>query len=519
MTFNESEMLKTFSTCKTGLVAAALSTAALPHLVAGADAFSLPAQAPGGPAWARGAVLYQLNLHNYTPEGTIVAAQRHLPRLANLGVDVVWLMPVHPRGQMKPRAEFLRANGGASPVPVPEEQRDTEFRGNPYCPRDHTEIDPLLGNFADLKRFTDAAHALGMKVMLGWVPNHTSWDSLLLAQHPDWYLRDPKGRVKFHAPWEPIARLSYADRASGLWEYMLQARRKFVEQGGVDGFREDVAGKTPVEHWKWLRPRLDPDNRLLMLVEADETELLGPLDMLYDWQLPAVYWRILDGGEPATILDDLLREQRAKAPEGSVYLRYLFNHDQTGAARGHYHARHTVERIYGAQDGPAVPRHSDKFGVALPALWLLNAILPGGRPLIFMGQEIGFYGGIPHNRVQGFDIPFGAPPSPALPAFYRDAAALCARPAVYGGSFRKLATGRDDKVYAFERELDGERVIVAANLSKTEAQPVTLPPGTTRSLADATPQPEGQPRDATVNDNFDLPAGGYRVFATPARQK
>lgn len=508
----------TFNASKTGFLAAALSTATLFVPVA-SEAFSLPAQAPGGPAWARGAVLYQLNLHNYTPQGTIAATQKHLPRLANLGVDVVWLMPVHPRGQMRPRGEFLRANGGASPVPVPAEQRDTEFRGNPYCPRDHTQIDPLLGDFADLKRFTNEAHALGLKVMLDWVPNHTSWDSPLLSQHPDWYLRDTEGRVKFHAPWEPIARLSYAQRESGLWEYMLAARRKFVEAGGVDGFREDVAGKTPLEHWNWLRPRLDPDNRLLMLAEAGETELLGPLDMLYDWELPAVYWRVLDGGEPATIIDDVLRGQRAKAPVGGAYLRYLFNHDQSGATRSHYHARFLIERIYGAQDGPTVPRHSEKFGVALPALHLLNATLPGGRALVFMGQEVGFYGGIPHNRVQGFKIPFDAPPSPALPDFYHDVAILCARPAIYGGSFRKLATARDDKVYAFEREADGERVIVAANLSKTQTQPVTLPTGTTRGLVDATPRLDGQPRPSTARDDFDLPAGGYRVFATPLRSE
>ena len=476
--------------------------------------FTLPGVTPLGPQWAKGATLYQLNLHNFTPQRTIAAAQQELPRLAKSGVDIVWLMPVHPRGEMKPTREFLKANNGASPIPVPAEVRDTKFRGNPYCPRDHTQIDPLLGDFADLKRFTDAAHALKMKVILGWVPNHTSWDAPLITQHTDWYLRDKAGRVQQHGGWEPIARLSYADRDSGLWEYMLEARQKFVEQGGVDGFREDVAARTPLAFWQWMRPRLDPDNKLLMLAEADESELYGPFDMAYDWKLPAIFWQILDGDGTTDLIDAHLKKQAEEIGAGAHYLRYLFNHDQTGATRGHWQGRKVIEQIYGAMGGDTVPMHRDKYGVALPAVQVLNALLPGSHPLIFMGMENGYYGGVPHNRAADFALP-PADAAADMSGFYADLSALHRRSD--GAMFRRVPASSSPKIYAFEREPSRtERLLVVVNLDKKNAQTVELPVGRAQGLTDVSPRLPGDVgADTKVADSFVLPPGGFRVLATP----
>lgn len=457
-------------------------------------------------------MLYQLHVHNYTPDGTLAATQRELPRLARSGVGIVWLMPLHPRGRMKPTDAWLAQNDKASPVPVPPEHRDEAFVGNPYCPRDHMEIDPQLGTFADLKSFTDAAHALEMKVIVGWVPNHSSWDAPILAQHPDWYLHDERGRVQYHAPWQPIARLTYAERNSELWDYMLEARRKFVEQGGVDGFREDVADATPLEHWQWLRPRLDPDHQLLMLAEAGEPKLLGPFDMIYDWQMPTVLWSILDGDATTDAIDELLKTQAEAQPSGARMLRFAFNHDQNGAQRSSWQGRFVVEKLYGAQNGPAVPTNAQKYGVALCAAMLLYATLPGGHPLIFQGQEVGFVGNI-SNGVGESEPVTTRRPHPEQREFYAQTAALHAR--VDGADFRRLSAGANPKVYAFERQLEGdERALIVVNLDKKNAAQVQLAPGQTRALRDVSPPFSNRAKNDAVADEFELPPGGFRALTS-----
>ncbi len=405
--------------------------------------------------------LYQLNLYNYTPAGTIRAATRELPRLAQIGVGTLWVMPVHPRGKMVPSKATLEKYKG-SPLPVTDPQ---PFAGNPYCPSDHTAIDPALGTPGDFKNFVSEAHGLGMRVILGWVPNHTSWDSRLIAEHPEFFMRGKKGQVLYHNPWDVLARLDYK-KSPELWNWMLDTRNMWVETYGIDGFREDVANRTPLPHWTWLRERMDPERKLFFLAEADSPALLGPLDAIYDWEMPAVFWQIAAGKAPATLIDETLAAQAKSSPHGGLRMRHLFNHDQTGSHRPNYHSRDVVKNLYGAEDGKGVPTHREKYGPGLEAFALLNFTLPGGIPMIFMGEEIGFYKRIPHNHAKNYRIPFRNAPDPDMPAFYKKIAGLYnGHPAIREGGFRKIHTGKDDAVYAFVRELDGDRVTVAVNLS------------------------------------------------------
>ncbi|MFZ5830888.1 MAG: alpha-amylase family glycosyl hydrolase, partial [Planctomycetota bacterium] len=429
----------------------------------------LNAYQPLGPEWSTNVTLYQLNLHNYTPEGTIAAAAAHLPRLRRLGVGVVWLMPIHPRGKIIPSPDTLKKYQG-SPLPL----RDPRpHDGNPYCPRDHRQIDPALGTFDDLKAFTGEAHRLGIRVILGWIPNHTSWDSPLIEQHPEFYMRGEEGQVLYHAPWQSLARLDYGNSRE-LWQWMLDARNLYVERCGIDGFREDVAGRTPLEHWEWLRPRLDPKRELLMLAEAHEAALLGPLDMTYDWEMPGVYFQIAAGKASPTRIDDLLLKQSKQGPAGARRLRYLFNHDQTGGHRRFHQVRSVVKRLYGAEDGPTVPTHREKYGEALPTLVALNFTLPGGTPLIFMGEEIGYYEAIPHNRVEGYRIPWDVPAERNLAIYYARLARLVREhPAISRGSFERIWS-EAESVYAFVRATGDDRVVVLANLSAEPCHIATL---------------------------------------------
>ena len=444
------------------LAASVLAAPAVPPANAkppGSDAPELGESRPLGPAWARGRTLYQMHVRNYTREGTIAAAAEHLPRLAELGVGVLWLMPMHPRGERTVRDEVLDGLGGAT-VPIREEDWKP-LDSSPFNVLDHREIDPKLGTEDDFRAFVDRAHELGIKVILGWVPNHTGWDSPILREHPEWYKRGGQGQVLYHKPWKDIAMFDYdGPGGAALAEYMLQARRKFVALG-VDGFREDVAAKTPLEHWRWLRARLDPDGELLWLAEAWQPWLYGPFDMTYDWDMPGTYWRVVEGDAGPDAVDAELRRQRELQPPGARRLRYLFNHDQTGTTRDFWQQRHLVRRLYGGDP----PTHARKYGPALRAMALLNFTLPGGRPMIFMGEELGFLGHVSHRRVEHAVFPFDDPPDPTAADFYRSLTRLLRdHPALHSGGYDRLDWG-DGAVYAYVRALDGEGVVVAANLS------------------------------------------------------
>lgn len=432
------------------------------------EPLTLPAQQTIGPAWSANAPLYQLNPHNFTPEGTFNAAAQHLPRLQALGVRVLWLMPIHPVGKAMPSAATLAEYKGA-PLPLADL---VPTRTNPFAPTDHTAVAPELGTEDDFRRFVEQADRLGMRVMLGWVPNHSSWDAPLLRDHPGFYFRGDRGQVLYHHPWKTLARLDYRGGPdTGLYRYMLDARQKFVDLG-VAGFREDVAHHTPLRYWNWQRPRLDADRELLMLAEAHHFELLGPFDAVYDWKINALYWSVIAGASPATRIDDHLRTLAENTPPGSRFMRFNYNHDQTGGHSRYHQARDEIEAVWGVpHTDPIVPKHTEKYGPAFNACFVLNTLLPNSQPMVFMGMEVGHHGRYPHHRA-GVRIPWDRPPDTQATAFFQTVLRVYRdHPAVTRGTFRKLVTRYDERVYAFVREAGDDRVVVAVNLS---SRPLTL---------------------------------------------
>lgn len=203
------------------------------------------------PEWLKNATLYELNTRQFTPEGTFRAAEAHLPRLKALGVDVIWLMPINPIG-VKNRKGTL---------------------GSPYSVRDYYGVNPEFGTLEDLKHFVTSAHALGMKVILDWVANHSAWDNVMVAEHPDWYERDYKGDLR-PTPWwdwSDIIDLDYSKPA--LREYMTKAMAYWVRAADIDGFRCDVAGFVPVDFWENVRAELDAIKPVFMLAEWESRDL------------------------------------------------------------------------------------------------------------------------------------------------------------------------------------------------------------------------------------------------------
>jgi len=177
------------------------------------------------PEWSKNATIYQINTRQFTPEGTFRAAENHLPRLKELGADILWLMPVQEIG-VKNRKGSL---------------------GSPYSVKDYYHVNPEFGSLGDLKHFVNAAHAQGLHVILDWVANHTAWDNPLVTEHPEWYALDWKGdfRPTPWWDWPDIIDLDYGQE--GVRKYMTEALKYWVIEADIDGYRCDVAGFLPTD--------------------------------------------------------------------------------------------------------------------------------------------------------------------------------------------------------------------------------------------------------------------------------
>ncbi|MBC7805002.1 MAG: alpha-glucosidase C-terminal domain-containing protein, partial [Akkermansiaceae bacterium] len=328
------------------------------------------------------------------------------------------------------------------------------------------DINPELGTKDDFRRLVKRAHALGLRVLMDWVPNHTAWDNPMIDMHPDFYVRDDKGQVQQAGPWADVAQLDYGKLGrwnQPLWDRMRDDMALWVREFAVDGFRCDVAGrggKVPVDFWRWLRPQLDAIRPIFMLGEADDAYLHPAFDMTFSWNLPPVLWDICAGRLPASAIDDVLRKEAREYPPGAIRMRFLDNHDWHGHAD------------WGWGDKPAIDTRGGMPQVA--PLMVLCTTLPG-KPLVYNGQETSFARANPPLQAE-------ARRHSSVWPFYRRLLQLYqSQPAISGGNFTRLSSECDNKVYAFSRQHGGNRALVAVNLSN-QVQTATLrdsfPPGT-----------------------------------------
>jgi glycosidase len=272
----------------------------------------LPTQ-PGpavAPAWARDAVLYQIFVRAFTPEGTLSAAAQKLPDLKEMGVSLIYLMPIHPIGEVNRKGSL----------------------GSPYSVRDYMAIDPTLGTEADLKAFVDKAHGLNMRVIMDLVANHTAWDSVLATQHPDWYAKTTDGKFKPPNPdWTDVIQLDHQNPA--VLQYFVDVASHYMQADGIDGFRCDYSVGVPVAFWKQWRAALkqvNPD--VFLLSENDDAPLATAFDATYDQD---TYKNILTAAlshDPSSLLVVPLND-RKDFGQNRLRTRFLENHDHNRVAK------------------------------------------------------------------------------------------------------------------------------------------------------------------------------------------
>jgi glycosidase len=372
------------------------------------------------PDWTSQAVIYEVNVRQYTPEGTFRAFAEHVPRLQEMGVNILWLMPIHPIGELKRKGSL----------------------GSYYSVRDFRGINPEFGAAADLRDLITRAHNAGMKVILDWVGNHCAWDNALVTEHPNWFTRDSTGKMQPPVPdWHDVVDLNYDVPA--LRDYMIESLQYWVREYDVDGFRCDVSGMMPAEFWARARRELNALKPVFMLAEDENPAChTAAFDMTYSWSLHHLLRDIAQGKKSIHALDTLLADEKLHYPPTAIRMRFTDNHDENSWNKS------VFERMQHA----VIP-----FAV-------LTATLPG-LPLVYTGQEAGLDRSLnffEKDSVSWTTLPYAELYTKLL-HLKRTHPALASSDLT--AELHRLRSNVDAQLYAYERIQNGRRVIVLLNLS------------------------------------------------------
>jgi glycosidase len=371
------------------------------------------------PEWARCANIYEVNLRQYTEEGTFNAFAQSIPRLKDMGVTMLWFMPIHPIGKLN-RIGTL---------------------GSYYSISDYRDVNPEYGTLDDFRQLVQTAQQAGMKVLIDWVANHTAWDHVWTKTHPAFYVRNGNGDFLSPYDWSDVIQIDHQN--IDQQDAMINAMRFWLEQCNIDGFRCDMAHLVPLSFWYRARKELDAVKPLFWLAETEEPAYHQVFDASYTWEFlhkMEQFWR---GQANITGLDSVLYKYNSQFPPDAIRLYFTSNHDENSHSGSEY------ERMGDAAQAFAV----------FCAMW-------NGIPLVYSGQELPFTGRL--NFYNKDVIPWNG--QFALHSFYRSLLTLHSNhPALRAGDSAvetyRIMTSEDNKIFAFLRSNGEREVLVFLNLS------------------------------------------------------
>lgn len=377
------------------------------------------------PSWAKNAVIYEVNIRQYTPEGTINAFSDHIPRLKEMGVDILWIMPVFPISTTKKKGEL----------------------GSYYAVSDFIEINPAFGTKQDFLNLIEKIHAYKMKVILDWVPNHTGWDHKWIKSNPEFYVKDSMGNITdpiddkgVSHGWTDVADLNYNNPE--MRAAMIKDLVYWVKNHKIDGYRMDIAFGVPLDFWKTFSDtilKVNPD--LFLLAEAEDPAHLNEdaFHSCYGWDFHHLINDVAQKKRPVQDIHNWLSLHKTQFSKGNM-MHFTTNHDENSWNGTEF----------------------ERMGEGAQAFAVLTYVFDG-IPLIYSGQEEPL-----RRRLEFFkkdDIGFS---KFEYAGFYtklnqtkHENEAIWNAP--YGGEVIKI--GKSDHVYAFEREKNGNRVVAIINLS------------------------------------------------------
>lgn len=417
------------------------------------------------PEWSYNASIYEVNVRQFSEEGTFEAFSMELPRIREMGVDIIWLMPVHPIGGINRKGTL----------------------GSYYSVQDYYGINPEFGTKDDFARLVEAIHAEGMYVILDWVANHTAWDNPIAESNPEFFETDENGR--FMPPhgtdWDDVIQLDYEN--PDVWTYMTGALAYWVEEFNIDGYRCDVAYLVPTPFWNQARTALDRIKPVFMLAEADLPELHEQaFDMSYDWKMHSLMNRIAAGEAAPDDLEQLIDEQRSLYPPNAFRMQFTSNHDENSWAGTVF----------------------ERLGEGAKTFAVLAATIEG-MPLVYNGQEAGL-----DKRLEFFEKdPIEWKESPFEDFYTRLLNLKTENRALWngekGGLLQRVKTDRDDSIFAFIREMEDDKVFVVLNLS---AEPVDFSSDDSRMAGGYTSLFSGEQMHFSGDVSFSMEPWEYGVF-------
>lgn len=301
-------------------------------------------------SWANTASIYEVNIRQYTEEGTFKAFQSHLPRIKDMGIDILWFMPITAISQTNKKGSL----------------------GSYYACSSYTKINPEFGTDADFKNLVDAAQALGMKVIIDWVANHTGRHHEWMTQNPSWFVQDAAGHFTERNGWDDVVDLNYSNNA--MRAALIDAMHYWVKQFNLDGFRCDMAHLVPLDFWVEARTSLENTKTLYWLAECEELSYHRVFDTTYAWSWMHATEKFGKGHHGIHEVYNVLH-QYAQYPNGASKLFFTSNHDENSWNGTEY----------------------EKYGVAAKA-WAVFTFTWNGQPLIYSGQELPN-----HKRLAFFD--------------------------------------------------------------------------------------------------------------------
>jgi glycosidase len=364
--------------------------------------------------------MYEVNLQAFSSSGDLKGVEARLDEIKDLGINVVWLMPIYPTGELK-------------------------SVGSPYAIKNYTQVNPEFGNLEDLRSLVEEAHKRDMAVILDWVANHTAWDHPWI-QNPTWYARDASGNI-ISPPgmgWADVAELNYGSQA--MRKEMIEAMKYWVLEANVDGYRCDYAEGVPTDFWEQAIDTLRsiPDREIIMFAEAADKELFSAgFDLIFGWNFHSSLKEVFNDNASAAGLFSANANDYTNVPEGAHILRWIDNHDDNAW-------EDTPVNTFKGQQG------------ALAAFVLTSYM--GGVPLIYNGQEVGYQEQLSFFKGSNTKIDWTV--NPEIRTAYENLMAFRNNSeAVKNGSIESYST---NDVTAFKRVSGTEEVLVIVNVRNQE---------------------------------------------------
>jgi cyclomaltodextrinase / maltogenic alpha-amylase / neopullulanase len=377
------------------------------------------------PEWSKNATIYEVNIRQYTKEGTFSAFEKHLPRLKKMGVDIIWLMPIHPIGELNRKGTL----------------------GSYYSVKDFKGVNPDFGTLNDFKNLVKKIHSMGMHVIIDWVGNHSAWDNPLTKEHPDWYTKTREGKFQ-PTPWYDWDDVIDFDYNNPYFrKYMTDALKYWVSETDIDGYRCDVAGFIPVDFWENARTELDQIKPVFMLAEWESRDLYKKsFDMTYSWTLWDKMKLATVEGKGAPALFEYMAHDVNSFPFDSYRMTFTDNHDKNSWEGNQFF----------------------NFGNGLEAAMVLCSTV-NGMPLVYSGQEAGLNRSLAFfekDQIEWKDHKFASMYEKLFNLKHKNQALWNGK---WGGEMERVHNDNMNNVLSFYREKNGDAVLTIINFSDKES--------------------------------------------------